>query len=71
MLLHLFGYGDLFDSVLLRLYQMPQESREVLLPVWALVVYAGVSIGAIWSQKLFWLVLSLAALYMIDLFIFV
>lgn len=71
MLLHLFGFGDLFDSVLLRLFQMPQESREVLLPLWALVVYAGVSIGAIWSQKLFWLVLGLAALYMIDLFIFV
>lgn len=71
MLLHLFGFGDLFDSVLLRLFQMPQESREVLLPLWALVVYTGVSIGAIWSQKLFWLVLGLAALYMIDLFIFV
>ena len=71
MILHLFGFGSLFDTSLLGLFNMPQESMESLLPLWVMVVYAGLSIGAIWSKKLFLLVLGLASLYMIDLFIFV
>ena len=71
MALHLFGVGDLFDTALLALFKMPQNSTEALLPIWASVGYIGLSIGAIWSKKLFWLVLGSASLYMIYLFIFV
>lgn len=71
MTLHLFGFGSVFDTALLALFSMPKNSIEVLLPLWAMLIYVGLSIGAIWSKKLYWLVLSLASLYMIYLFIFV
>ena len=69
MLLHLLGFGSVFDTVLLGLFNLPQESTEVLFPVWAMIGYIGLSIGAIWSKTLFWLVLGLSSLYMIYLFI--
>ena len=69
MVLHLLGFGSLFDTGLLGLFHMPQESREILLPIWMMLGYIGLSIGAIWSQTLFWLVLGLSSLYMIYLFI--
>jgi len=71
MVLHLFGYGGVIDTVLLSLFNMPQNSNESLLPVWAVSIYVGISIGAIWNKKLFWSVLGLASLYMFYLFIFV
>ena len=69
MLLHLLGFGSVFDTVLLGLFNLPQESTEVLFPVWAMIGYVGLSFGAIWSKTLFWLVLGLSSLYMIYLFI--
>ncbi|WP_373029810.1 ComEC/Rec2 family competence protein, partial [Sulfurovum sp.] len=69
--LHLFGFGSLFDTVLSALFELPQNSVEALLPIWSMMGYIGLSIGAIWSKKLFWLVLGLASLYMVYLFIFV
>lgn len=69
--LHLLGFGDLLDTVLSGLFAMPQESRESLLPLWAMLVYSGLSIGAIWSKKLFWITLGAASLYMVYLFILV
>ena len=71
MALHLVGFGGMFDSVLLYLFGLPQNSTESLLPLWALAIYVGISIGAIWSKKLFWSVVGVASLYMIYLFIFV
>jgi len=68
MLLHLLGFGNLFDTALLTLFAMPQSSAEVLLPVWAMLGYTGLSIGAIWSKKLFWLVISFALFYAIYIF---
>ena len=69
MLLHLLGFGSVFDTVLLGLFNLPQESTEALFPVWAMIGYVGLSFGAIWSKTLFWLVLGLSSLYMIYLFI--
>jgi len=68
MVLHLFGFGDLFDFFLSVLFNLPQISTESLLPMWALVVYAGLSIGAIWSKRVFWLVLSFALFYALYIF---
>jgi competence protein ComEC len=70
MILHLFGYGDVLDTVLLNLFNMPQNSMESLLPVWAVLTYTGISIGAIWNKKLFWLMLNVALIYAIYLFLF-
>lgn len=71
MVLHLLGFGSLFDTALLALFSMPQSSTEALFPVWAMLGYVSLSIGAIWSEKLFWLVLGWAYSYMVYLFIFV
>jgi len=69
MLLHLLGGGDLFDTGLQWLFSLPQESDENLLPLWSMVGYIAVSIGAIWSKKLFYMVFIVATLYMLYLFI--
>lgn len=71
MVLHLLDMGSLFDTALLSLFTLPQSSKESLLPVWAMVGYAGLSLGAIWSKKMFGLTLGTASLYMVYLFIFV
>lgn len=63
MVLHLLGLGTLFDTGLSALFTLPKSSTESLLPLWAIVGYIGISIGAIWSKKLFWSVTGLAVLY--------
>ena len=70
MLLHLLGLGGVFDGVLLWLFSLPTESTEKLLPLWVTLGYVGLSIGAIWYKKLFYVVLGLANLYAFYLFIF-
>jgi len=69
--LHLLGLGSLFDTGLLALFDLPKSSTASLLPVWAILGYIGISIGAIWSKKLFWSVCGCASSYMVYLFIFV
>ncbi|MCW8820686.1 MAG: ComEC/Rec2 family competence protein, partial [Sulfurovum sp.] len=68
MALHSLGFGSMFDTVLLGLFNMPQESTESFFPIWAMPGYIGLSIGAIWSKKLFWLVLGIALFYAIYIF---
>ena len=68
IVLHLLDFGDLFDTVLLDLFSMPQSSTEVLFPLWALLGYSGLSIGAIWSKKLFYTVISVALFYALYIF---
>ena len=69
--LHMIGIGDLLDSGLLRLFALPSEYREHLLPLWALAGYGLLSAGAMWSRILFWMTLGSAALYLGYLFLFV
>jgi len=69
--LHLLDFGSLFDTALVFLFAMPQESGEALLPRWMLCVYSGLSVGAIWSKNLFWSAVGVASLYMVYLFMFV
>ena len=71
MLLHAVGVGGLFDSALLWLFALPGESRESILPLWLVLFYLGLSIGAIWSKKVFYGVCGIAILYMLYLFIFI
>lgn len=63
MFIHLIGIGKLFDSALLWLFSLPEESRESILPLWLVLSYVGLSIGAIWSKKVFYGVLGLACMY--------
>ncbi len=69
MVLHLIGFGGMFDSALLWLFELPKESVDRLLPTWAMLGYVGLSLGAIWSRKLFYLVIGLALSYGIYLFV--
>jgi len=71
MVLHLVGVGGLFDSVLLWLFSLPEESKESILPLWIMLGYVGLSIRAIWSKKVFYSVCMFATLYMIYLFMFI
>ncbi len=69
MVLHLFGIGDVLDSVLLWLYSLPKESTENLLPLWVSGLYIALSVAAIWSIKLFYSLLAVALSYGIYLFV--
>ena len=69
MLLHLLGLGGILDSVLLWLFSLPQESQEKLLPLWAMVGYVALSIGAIWQERLFYVVVGMAVVYGVYLFL--
>jgi len=71
MVLHILGWGDVFDGVLLGLFSLSQESKEHILPVWIVACYVALSIGAIWSQRVFYGLFTLATLYMLYLFILV
>lgn len=71
IVLHLFGFGGILDGVLEALFSLPQGGKEVLLPLWFTLVYSGLSLGAIWVRKLFWVLVSVAWLNMFYLFIFI
>ena len=68
MVLHMIGFGGVLDSGLMWLFELPNESVNKLLPLWAMLGYVGLSIGAIWSKKLFFVVIGLAVGYGIYLF---
>jgi len=69
ILLHFLGVGDLFDTGLAWLFSLPQGSEERLLPLWAMIGYIVVSIGAIWYRKLFYLLVTVAIGYSVYLFL--
>jgi len=69
MVLHLVGFGGVLDSPLLWLFSLPNESTDNLLPLWAMLGYVGLSLGAIWSRKLFYGVIGVALGYGMYLFI--
>jgi competence protein ComEC len=71
MVLHLFEIGDVLDELLYLLFLSPQTSKEALLPFWMTAIYIGLSFGAIWFRKLFWVLIGVALLYMFYLFVFI
>jgi len=68
MVLHVIGFGGVLDSALLWLFELPKESVDRLLPLWAMLGYVGLSLGAIWYRKVFYAVLVLAFGYGVYLF---
>jgi len=63
LVFHMVGLGGVLDSVLLCLFELPKESVDRLLPLWTMLGYVGLSLGAIWSRKLFLVVIGLAVGY--------
>ncbi|HIP61173.1 MAG TPA: ComEC/Rec2 family competence protein, partial [Sulfurovum sp.] len=43
MLLHISGMGDVLDSVLLWVFNLPNSSTENILPLWAVAIYVSLS----------------------------
>ena len=59
MLLHLLDFGGVLDNVLLWLFSLPKESVDNLLPLWIMLAYVGLSIGAIWKKRVFYILIGL------------
>ncbi len=69
MFLHLVNLGGVFDGMLLWLFSLPTVSVEHILPFWLALVYMALSLAAIWSRKLFYVLLGSALGYAGYLFI--
>ncbi len=68
MLLHLIGIGGLLDEWLLTLFKLEGESREILLFWWYGIGYLLLSLGAIYSRWLFYLLFVVAGGFMVTMF---
>ncbi len=67
--LHLIGYGDLLDGVLEKLFSLPNidTGSDILMPLWGLGLYMLLSISAIRSKRVFYLLLTVAVGYVLIL----
>lgn len=55
MLLHLFGYGGVLDAMLWQLFNLPEESNELIFPLWVLGIYLLFSLAAIRYTRMFYM----------------
>ncbi len=69
IVLHLLGVGGVLDSGLIWLFSLPATGVEKLLPLWMVGVYLGLSLWAIWSRWVFWLLLGVAGAYGVSLYL--
>jgi competence protein ComEC len=53
LILHLLGYGDLFDNILSSLLILPRESVNIIMPIGLFTIYLILSIFAIFSKKVY------------------
>jgi len=67
--LHLVSIGNILDAPLLWLFSLPEVSEEKFLPLWAMLGYMAISIGAIWHKRVFYILLVASMLYVFYLFI--
>jgi len=66
--LHLIGFGDLFDSLLIDLFSLTSQTFEFSLPLWLGASYLALSILSFYSKKIFYLLLLFSILFFIGLF---
>ncbi len=69
MFLHLFGMGGVLDGMLLWLFSLPDDGIDNFLYLWQSGLYVVLSFAAIWSRKIFYILLSIALFYALYLFI--
>ncbi len=65
--LHLIGHGDLFDPLLLRLWDLPSAPASELLPLWVLGIYLPLSIAAVRFRRAFlllWVFVGACAVFL-------
>ncbi len=61
ILLHLLGHGDLLDSYILTLLNQKAEIFYFKTPLWYLVIYLVLSIGAIYKKRILWFLFPMSA----------
>ena len=71
IIMHIVGMGDVFDGMLVKLFALPLEYKEYIMPLWAGFLYMVLSVGAIWRKNIFYMLLTFASLYMIYLYLFI
>lgn len=69
MVLHLLQWGSMLDGPLMRIFNLPEGGKEMLLPLWIFGIYLLLSLGAIWSRRLFLAALGGATGYGVYLFV--
>lgn len=69
LFLHIFGYGDLFDKLLLTVLSFDFKSYEFFTPLWFFIIYLINSIFAIFNKKAFFILNILILGFNILLFI--
>ncbi|CAA6805507.1 MAG: Unknown protein [uncultured Sulfurovum sp.] len=67
--LHLVGWGDLFDTVLLKLFTLKVNEELLFVSMWQGMLYLLLSLLAVFSKKVFYLLFCLALCFTIWLFI--
>jgi competence protein ComEC len=58
---HLIGAGWVFDDELLWLFSLPTSYINVTMPLWMIVSYVILSIGAIFNKRVFFILLTYSA----------
>jgi len=53
-ILHLLGFGGVFDTPLMTLFNLPQESIKIAMPTWLILSYLAVSFAGIFNKKAFY-----------------
>lgn len=55
ILLHLFGFGDLFDPLLLELFLLGEEGLQLSYPLWIFCIYIATALLALHFRSTLWL----------------
>jgi competence protein ComEC len=63
LVLHLIGFGGLLDPYLLKLFSFEGIHTAVATPVWFLVIYVLLSLGAVFSKRVFYLLILSSLLF--------
>jgi len=65
ILLHILGVGGVFDSLLIGIFETKSGSIDIITPFYIGVIYLLLSIGAIFSKRVFYLLFGVASLFFI------
>ncbi len=70
MFLHLINLGNIFDNTLLTLFDLKSSIKDFKIPIVYGVSYIILSIGAIYSNRLFYLLLLISSFFAIYIYVF-
>jgi competence protein ComEC len=65
MFLHLIGFGDMLDAVVLKLFSFKAEIYKIQTPLWFLLSYLVVSILAIFHKSIIFVILGFNLLFFV------